>query len=139
MFGFGDQAKKTGEGVALIGGALDKLFTSDDERLSRQEAIIRLQQKGTDIVGQAMLNDSVSRSWWQSGWRPAIGWVAALGLGIYFIPQYAVGAYMFVDHYITTGEIVDYPVTSDALMELVVALLGLGLLRTGEKITGAAK
>ena len=75
IFGWGDQTKAAGEGVAAVGNVLDKLFTSDDERLSRQEAIIRLQQKGQEIVGQAMLNDSTSRNPFQAGWRPAIGWI----------------------------------------------------------------
>ena len=139
MFGFGDQTKKAGEGVALIGDALDKLFTSDEEKLSKQEAIIRLQSKGTEIVGNAMLNDSVSRNWWQSGWRPFIGWIAGIGLAIYFIPQYIVAAYIFVDSFRSTGSVIDFPASPDALMELVIALLGLGTLRTVEKVLDKAK
>ena len=139
MFNFGDQAKKTGEGVALVGNALDKLFTSDEERLTKQEALIRLQNKGSEVVGQAMINDSVSRNPWQSGWRPFIGWIAGLGLAIYFIPQYLVAAYIFIDTFRTTGEVIPFPASPDALLELVVALLGLGVFRTVEKVLGAAK
>ena len=134
----GDEVKKVGEGIGFIGDALDKLFTSDEERLTKQEAIIRLQAKGTEIVGQAMINDSKSKNWFQAGWRPFIGWIAGIGLAIYFIPQYLVAAYIFIDTFRASGEIVPFPASPDAIMELVVALLGLGILRTGEKIMGAA-
>ena len=70
IFGIGDEAKKVGEGIGIVGDALDKLFTSDEEKLTKQEAIIRLQAKGTEIVGQAMINDSKSDNFFQSGWRP---------------------------------------------------------------------
>ena len=42
MFGWGDQTKAAGEGVAAVGKVMDSLFTSDDERLSHEEIKIRL-------------------------------------------------------------------------------------------------
>ena len=138
IFGIGDDAKKIGEGVGFVGDALDKLFTSDDERLSRKEAIIRLQSKGKEIVGNAMLNDPKSGNWFQAGWRPFSGWIAGLGLAIYFIPQYVIAAYMFVENYLRLGTIIDFPASPDALIQLVGALLGLGALRTVEKVLDKA-
>jgi hypothetical protein len=138
MFGIGDEAKKVGEGIGIVGDALDKLFTSDDERLSHAEMMARLELKGPEIVAQAMVNDSKSNNWFQAGWRPFIGWIAGLGLAIYFIPQYVIAAYMFVENYLRLGTIIDFPASPDALIQLVGALLGLGALRTVEKVLGKA-
>ena len=136
IFSFGDEAKKVGEGVGIVGDALDKLFTSDDERLSHEEIKIRLDAKGAEIVGTAMVNDSKSGNWFQAGWRPFIGWIAGLGLAFYFLPQFILAAYMFVETYLRLGTIIDFPANPDALIQLVLALLGLGSLRTIEKVLG---
>ena len=63
-----------------------------------------------------------------SGWRPAIGWIGAAGLAYqYVIRPFAVGAGWH-----------DLPTLDSSLMELVFAMLGMGGLRTDEKITGVA-
>jgi len=139
IFGWGDQAKKAGEGIGHVASGLDKLFTSDDERLSRTEAIERLKSKPHEVMGEISKIEAASRSVWVSGWRPGIGWVCGLSLALYFIPQYMTGAYMFTHTYMTTGEIIPYPVEPKAVLELVFSLLGLGALRTAEKIQGATK
>jgi hypothetical protein len=60
-----------------------------------------------------------------AGWRPFIGWVCGLG----FLWVVAVRGMA-----ITPPEIV-----TDNMMELVLALLGLGTLRSVEKMTGRSK
>jgi hypothetical protein len=139
IFGWGNQAKQAGEGVEHVASGLDKLFTSDDERLSRAEAMARLKSKPNEVMGEISKIEAASSSLLSSGWRPFIGWVCGVSLGMYFIPQYATGAYMFIDTYVSTGEIIEYPVEPKAVLELVFSLLGLGALRTAEKINGAAK
>jgi hypothetical protein len=138
IFSWGDEVKKAGEGVGIVGDALDSLFTSDEERLSKAEAIERLKAEPHKVMGKLALLDAASRNAFQAGWRPFIGWIAGFALAAYFIPQFLVGGYMFVDAYISTGSIIPYPVKPDALMELVWLLLGLGAYRTGEKLAGVA-
>jgi len=139
LFNWGDQTEKAGKGVSHVADGLDKLFTSDDERLSRQEAIERLKSKPHEVMGEISKIEASSRNAWVSGWRPGIGWVCGVSLALYFIPQYLTGAYMFTHTYVTTGEIIAYPVEPKAVLELVFALLGLGALRTAEKINGVTK
>jgi len=63
-----------------------------------------------------------------SGWRPAIGWVGASGLAYqYVIRPFAVGAGWH-----------DLPTLDSSLMELIMAMLGMGGLRTYEKVKGVA-
>ena len=61
-----------------------------------------------------------------SGWRPAIGWVGAIGLLYqYLLRPIAVGAGWH-----------DLPALDQSLMELVTAMLGMAGLRTYEKTLG---
>jgi len=61
-----------------------------------------------------------------SGWRPAIGWVGAIGLLYqYLLRPVAVGAGWH-----------DLPALDQSLMELVTAMLGMAGLRTYEKTLG---
>jgi len=63
-----------------------------------------------------------------SGWRPAIGWVGASGLAYqYVVRPFAVGAGWH-----------DLPTLDSSLMELIMAMLGMGGLRTYEKVKGVA-
>lgn len=125
--------------IEAIGNVLDDLFTSDEEKLTLENVKLRLAQKPS--LAQVELNkvEAGHRSVFVAGWRPFIGWVCGVGLGVYFIPQYVMASYIWTKLVLASGEIVPYPVTADGLMELVLAMLGMGALRTVEKISGKAK
>jgi len=75
------------------------------------------------------------RSIFVAGWRPAIGWVAALGLGYQFLILPFAG---LINAYAQLPT--ELPVLAgEQLMSLVMALLGLGGMRTFEKYKGASK
>ena len=144
-----------GEGLAqpveAIGNVLDKLFTSDGEKLDKKAVLTRLAQQPQ--IAQVELNkiEAQHRTVFVAGWRPFIGWVCGVGLAAYFIPQYVMGAFVWVKAClavmetaaITAGNITTvlppYPVEPDGLLNLVLALLGLGGMRTFEKFAGRAK
>lgn len=79
-------------------------------------------------VGAAMVEDSKSASRFNSGWRPALGWICALGLGMHYLFFPVAGMFIYVKSPLDVG----------ALLSLVTALLGLGGLRTVERIKGKA-
>lgn len=122
--------KAISEPVEAVGNVLDKLFTSDDEKLARQEVIERLRQQ--PHLAQTEINkvEAQHRTVFVAGWRPMVGWVSALGLAFPFlinpILQWSTGQ---------LGPVMP----TEALTSLIVSLLGLGTLRTVEKLTGAAK
>lgn len=63
-----------------------------------------------------------------SGWRPAIGWIGVLGL-----------FYQYVGRPIIVGMgYPDFIALDDSINQLVFAMLGLGGLRTYEKVKGIA-
>ena len=70
-----------------------------------------------------------------SGWRPFIGWICGAGLGWTFVGA-PVLAYILTLYSPGTPLPV---IPTDNLMELVLAMLGLGGLRTFEKIRKATK
>ena len=125
--------------IEAVGNVLDKLFTSKDEKLTHDEVLLRLAQQPN--LAQVELNkvEASHRSVFVAGWRPWIGWVCGISLFFYFVPQYVLASYLWAKMSLEIGELMPYPVGAEGLMELVIALLGLGALRTMEKSQGRAK
>lgn len=127
---FGGNAGAAVQGVTAVGTILDNLFTSKDEKLTHEEVRIRLAQQPD--MAQIELNkiEAAHRNIFVAGWRPFIGWVCGLGLVNMFL----------VNPWIQWFTGVAGPnLPKDIIMELIFALLGLGTLRTIEKIQGKAK
>lgn len=119
-----------GDVVEKTGNALDKLFTSKDEKLTHGEVMERIKQNPQEWQAQANTISASHRSVFVAGARPAIMWICAVGLGFVFVVNPIIQW--------TTGQ--PGPVLpTDDMMTLVYALLGLGAMRSAEKITGVAK
>ena len=119
--------------IKATGDAFDKLFTSDEERAAG--AIVMAKIKQEPQKWQHELNKAAieSRNVFLAGWRPALGWVCAVSLGLYFIPQYFMASILWVRLSWSADKLVAFPVGSEAVMELVIALLGMGAIRTVDK------
>ncbi len=70
-----------------------------------------------------------------AGWRPFIGWTCGLGLLWVFL----LGPVVTFILALVAPTLHPPAIPTDGLMELVFAMLGLGGMRTFEKVTGAAK
>jgi hypothetical protein len=116
--------------VAEVGKAIDGIFTSDQERLTHQEAIARLENAPHEVMGKLSIIEAQHRSIFVAGWRPAVGWICAAGIGFAFIVNPLLERY-------TQGNAVEVPL--DMILELVLAMLGMGALRTVEKVKGITK
>lgn len=134
--------------VSAVGVAGDALFTSKEElgeqalkgrALDIEEA--KLRDRGNERQVEVNLQEAKHSSIFVSGWRPGIGWVCGIGLACYFLPQFLVGAIVWS---VACYEVLtvaggagivlpEYPVKGDQIMELVIAMLGMGALRTAEK------
>ena len=111
-------------------------------RLSREEALTRLAQRPHLAQAAITKAEASHRSVFVSGWRPAIGWVAAISLFFFYVPQYFSASAVWVISISESGwstPLPQYPTDADGLLELVLALIGLGALRTVEKVNGRAK
>jgi hypothetical protein len=79
--------------------------------------------------------EAASRSLFVSGWRPCCGWVCAAALAYTYVLQP-----MFIFILAQTGHLVEMPALDIAgLMPILMGLLGLGGLRSYEKVKGVAK
>lgn len=134
LLGAGDTIEKSGE-------ALDKLFTSDDERNQAQAVLEKLRQQPAILQAELNKIEAAHRSIFVAGWRPAIGWVCALGLFFFYIPKFILGNVVWVVtiHQAGWAEIPAYPIDGGGLFELVLALLGMGTIRTIEKAKGLTR
>jgi hypothetical protein len=126
--------------ITAIGNVLDGLFTSKDEVLTHEAILTRLAQQPN--LAQVELNkvEASHRSVFVAGWRPAIGWVAAASLFFFYVPQYVVATIVWIKLLVANDWVmVPYPVGVDGVMELVIALLGMGALRTVDKAAKRTK
>lgn len=136
--GFFDKIEKVARPIDALRKFADVVSTTDEERLQADAVIKRMELRQDEL--QVELNKVAAQSGsWLNRWRGAIGWVCVVSLTLFFIPQFAIGAYVWVNHYLVTGEIISYPVDARGLFELVLGMLGIGALRTVEKIAGRTK
>jgi len=118
-----------------IGGKLiDRLFPDPAKRDAARLELLRLQQAGA--LAQVAVNqaEASNPSVFVSGWRPAIGWICGaacawnwLGLPITKM------ALAYAGHEISLS-----PADLTEMLPVLMGMLGLGGLRSWEKINGAA-
>lgn len=114
---------------------LDK-FIPDPAAKAEAEKELRQYLLAVD-TGQVEINKIEAQSpiFWNSGWRPAIGWACAYAFVFTYTVAPTIGwvAAMF-------GSTVPMPAFNQAFLDtLMYALLGLGGLRTFEKYKGLTK
>lgn len=141
---FGATAAEAGKTIATpieaIGNVFDKLFTSDEEKAQAQAVLAKLAQRPGELQVELNKVEAGHASIFVAGWRPAIGWVCAASLAVYYIPQFAMASVVWVRLSWSLDTLVPYPVSQiEGLMELVVAMLGLAGLRSIDKALGTSK
>jgi hypothetical protein len=125
-----DATKGLAEGIL---GGLDALFTSDEEKAKAKIELEKVLQQPHILQAMTNIEEAKHASVFVAGWRPAIGWVCAVGLGYHFLMFPFAGLIATViDPEIILPRLVDV----GELMTLVLSLLGLGAMRTVEKSKG---
>ena len=114
---------------------LDDLFTSDEEKATATLKMTELLQKPHNLQAMANIEGAKHSSVFVAGWRPAIGWVCAIGLGYQFLILPFAG--LINAYYALPAELPS--IQAAELSSLVMALLGLGGLRSYEKAKGLTK
>lgn len=125
--------------VDSVGGVLDNLFTSDEERAEAKRLQSIINDKPLQDQRDTNKIEAAHRSVFVAGWRPAIGWVCAASLACYYIPQFILGSVIWVKECWVAGELSAYPLSIEGITGLVASLLGLGTLRTVEKFGGKTR
>lgn len=125
--------------LPVLGPIVDRIFgrlIPDPE--ARQKAIVELYASlQTSDLAQIQVNteEAKSHSLFVAGWRPFIGWVCGLALFYqYLLTPIAVWVGFLVGHPIPQP-----PTLDEHLWELMFGLLGMGALRSFEKLKGVAR
>lgn len=132
--------------IPLIGKVLDRVLPDKAAAEASKLKLMELLQTGAlaelnaelqIVTGQLKINEveAANPSIFVSGWRPAVGWCCAAGMA----SQFVVGP--FVEWASTlAGHPVPWPMLDTGpMMTMLGGLLGLGGLRTYEKISGVAR
>jgi hypothetical protein len=117
---------------------LDRVLPDPAQQAAAKLELMKLQQNGelTQIAGQMEINkvEAASSSIFVSGWRPAIGWICGAGFAVQFVigPLAEWGSSL-------AGHPVKFPtMDTGTMMPLLLGMLGLGGLRTAEKLQDKA-
>ena len=124
---------------------IDRLFPDKLAADAAKLELVKLQMNGelallaadTQLaMGQLEVNkqEAAHRTVFVAGWRPSIGWICSAGLAYQFVllPLLSWVA-------LAQGIPVPPPIELSALIPLLMGMLGLGGLRTYEKVNGIAK
>ncbi len=129
----------------LAKSIINRIFPDPAQKAAAELELAKMVQTGelaqlaaeTDLAKlqiQTNIEEAKSTNIFVAGWRPAIGWVCALGLGWNYI-GYPIAVYLadlFVPDYSPIG------LASGDLLTLALSMLGVAGLRTWEKTKGIA-
>ena len=127
---------------ALIGpvsSILDKVIPDKDlrERLSHEIATMAEKHAQAQVMAQIEVNkvEAAHSSVFVSGWRPAIGWICAMGMaGNFLVIPFANMALELSK----TGVTIPMIALSE-MMPVLMGMLGLGAMRTVEKVKAVSR
>ena len=125
--------------IVTVGSQLiTRLFPDPAQAAAANLELTKMQMSGelAQITGQLDINkvEAASTSVFVSGWRPFVGWVCGLGLGYVAIVEP-------ISRFIATmvGYTGNFPVIDTTItMQVLMGMLGMGGLRTLDKIKGVA-
>jgi len=122
------------EGVANI---IDQFVETDDEK--RTAEVIKAKMMMKPSLAQIEINkiEAGHRSIFVAGWRPFIGWVCGLALVWHFI-LFDLLNWVTVNFFPHVTELPELSGT-ETLVTVLLSLLGLGAMRTAEKLGGRTK
>ena len=120
---------------SLIGPAtklLDKVIEDKDQKNALAHEIATMAERHAQELAQGQLEvnkvEAAHKSLFVAGWRPAIGWVCALGLFYNVILANIIGIWVDVPEIDTT-----------LLVPVMMGMLGLVAMRSYEKVQGVSR
>lgn len=124
---------------------IDKLVPDAQAKAQMQLEAMKLAQAGEfkEIdaqlqrdLAQIAVNQAEAESpdFFRAGWRPFVGWICGVGLGVQFLVS-PIASWVAA----LMGHAIAFPsLDMGTLMTLLAGMLGLGTLRTAEKVKGVA-
>lgn len=129
----GGQVVGAAQGVAHI---IDQFVETPEEKKLAETLKLKLLMEPDKAQVELNKIEAQHRSIFVAGWRPAIGWVCAIALAWHFmVYDFLIWLCLVLGSDIRPPELTG----TDALISIVMSLLGLGAMRTYEKLAGKAK
>lgn len=127
----------------IVGPVIDKLvdrLPNPNERARAKEEMERefmqAVNNSTELQARINLQEAKHKSVFVAGWRPFIGWICGIALAWAFLVQPVVVWAVAV----WAPEVTGLPkIETEGLFTLVLAMLGMGTLRTFEKAKGVSR
>jgi hypothetical protein len=120
-----------GAGLKII----NKFIPDPVEKIKAESELRDSLQKWDQAQTEVNKVEAGNSSLFVSGWRPAIGWVCSIAL----LYQYILVPFVSWGFLLSGTPLSKPPVLDGTLWELMFGMLGLGGLRTYEKLKGVAK
>ena len=118
--------------ISPVSNLLERFIPDADTKQKLAHEIATLSDRHAQelAVAQIKLNTAEAKgNWFQSSWRPATGWVCVLGFAVNFLISP-----------LAAGFGIDIPqADTSVMMPVLMGLLGLGGLRSAERIKGVGK
>jgi hypothetical protein len=133
--------------IPVLGTLLDKVLPDANAAADAKLRVLELAQKGelavldADVklaMGQLEVNkiEAADPSLFKSGWRPAVGWICVIGLAYEFLLRNLL-PWLFQGFGLESFKALP-SLDIEAMMTLLLGLLGLGGLRTYERVKNKA-
>lgn len=118
--------------IAPVTGLLDKFIEDKDQKnaLAHEIATLAAKQAHESALAQLEVNkvEAAHKSLFVSGWRPAVGWSCCFALVYSTILAPILGIWFTIP-----------PVDSSLLTTVLMGMLGLGAMRSAEKVKGVQR
>jgi len=125
--------------IGPVSGLLDKFIEDKDQKAKLAHDLATMAERHAQELEKSQLEvnkvEAGHHSLFVSGWRPAVGWVCVLGMAGNFM------VIPFANFVLALLEInVKVPLIDTAtMMPVLMGMLGLGAMRTYEKISGVER
>jgi hypothetical protein len=133
-------AKIVGAGIGNVASgvaeAIDRFVQTKEEKEAAAQLFMKIQQEPDRWQAEINKIEASHRSLFVAGWRPAIGWICALALVWGWVAA-PLAEFVLRILEIDVGELPAVEVGE--AVSLVMAMLGMGALRTWEKFRGVSK
>lgn len=125
--------------IGPISSLLDKFIADKDQKAKLAHEVATMAQKHAQELAKAQLEvnkaEAAHNSMFVAGWRPAVGWCCVLGMAGNFL-VIPMANFILV---LSETNIVIPLIELETMMPVLMGMLGLGAMRSYEKVQGVSR